>query len=56
MDIHELLRRTVESKASDLHLTVGTPPAYRLNGEMERLPYPELTRDVLSPMLFGLLN
>ncbi len=53
MDIHELLRRTVESKASDLHLTVGTL-SYRLHGEMERLPYPELTRDVLAPMLFGL--
>lgn len=56
MDIEELLRRTVHSKASDLHLTVGAPPTIRLHGEMEKLPYPELTRDVLRMMLIGILT
>ena len=40
MDIEELLRKTVDTKASDLHLTVGAPPMTRLHGEMVRLPYP----------------
>ncbi len=56
MDIEELLRTTVTSKASDLHLTVGAPPTIRLHGEMSRLPYPELTRDVLRTMLIGILT
>ena len=42
--------------ASDLHLTVGAPPMTRLQGEMSRLPYPELTRDMLRTMLLSLLN
>ncbi len=56
MDIEELLRKTVTSKASDLHLTVGAPPTIRLHGEMQQLPYPELTRDVLRTMLIGILT
>ena len=56
MDIEELLRKTVTSKASDLHLTVGAPPTIRLHGEMQPLPYPELTRDGLRTMLIGILT
>ena len=56
MDIEELLRKTVLSKASDLHLTVGAPPTIRLHGEMQQLAYPELTRDVLRTMLIGILT
>ncbi len=56
MDIEELLRKTVHSEASDLHLTVGAPPTIRLHGEMQRLPYPELTRDILRMMMIGLLT
>ena len=56
MDIEELLRKTVLSKASDLHLTVGAPPTIRLHGEMSQLPHPELTRDALRTMLIGILT
>ena len=56
MDIEELLRKTVVSKASDLHLTVGAPPTIRLHGEMQQLPYPELSRDILRSMLIGILT
>ena len=56
MDIEELLRKTVVSKASDLHLTVGAPPTIRLHGEMMSLPYPELSRDVLRTMMIGILT
>lgn len=56
MDIEELLRTTVESKASDLHLTVGAPPTIRLHGEMQPLPYPLLTRDGLKTMLLSILT
>jgi twitching motility protein PilT len=56
MELEELLRITVDSNASDLHLTVGTPPTYRLHGEMERMQYPELTRETLRGMLIGVLT
>ena len=56
MDIEELLRKTVASKASDLHLTVGAPPTIRLHGEMQKMPYPELTRDNLRVMMLGILT
>ncbi|MEO7714685.1 MAG: type IV pilus twitching motility protein PilT [Capsulimonas sp.] len=56
MDLEELLKTTVAHKASDLHLTVGAPPAFRLHGEMERLPYPDMTRDVLRAMLLSILT
>ena len=56
MDIEELLRKTVLAKASDLHLTVGAPPTVRLHGEMQALPYPELTRDGLRTMLISILT
>jgi len=41
MEIHyaidELLGQMPEWKASDLHLTVGSPPAVRVNGRLERV-------------------
>ena len=35
--IDDLIQQTVERGASDLHLTVGSPPALRVKGELERL-------------------
>jgi twitching motility protein PilT len=35
--IDDLLRRTVEAGASDLHIKVGSPPVVRVDGELRRL-------------------
>src|SRR3954465_6658326 len=35
--MEDLLRLVVEENASDLHLSVGAPPALRLNGRLIRL-------------------
>ena len=35
--VQELLKRAVEEKASDLHLTVGAPPVLRVNKELKSL-------------------
>ena len=35
--LQELLRKTIEMKASDLHLTVGLPPTIRFNGKLIHL-------------------
>lgn len=46
MDINELLRLAVEIKASDLHLRVGLPPIFRINGRLEWCnDIPPLTND-----------
>ncbi|MBL8693477.1 MAG: type IV pilus twitching motility protein PilT [Planctomycetes bacterium] len=39
MALEQLLRRMVEMDASDLHLKVGTPPGFRIHGDI--VPYQE---------------
>jgi twitching motility protein PilT len=54
--IDDLLTRMVEHDASDLHLAVGSPPAMRVHGHLERYPdveklTPENTRDLIYAIL-----
>lgn len=35
--IQNLLQRAYEEKASDLHITVGIPPVYRINGQLRQM-------------------
>jgi twitching motility protein PilT len=55
MNINEVLQKTVELQASDLHITVGLPPMMRVNGML--LPYgeiqmtPEDTKDMMGQVL-----
>ncbi len=41
--VEDLLRLVIDEGASDLHLTVGAPPALRLNGRLIKLDTPALT-------------
>ena len=43
MDIHELLKKSAELGASDLHITVGLPPISRIHGHLQRLSEERLT-------------
>ena len=56
MDLLELLRKTVRDGASDLHLTVGARPSYRLHGHIVPLEYPLLDAATLRGMLDGQMN
>lgn len=47
-DLNELLRYMVSIKASDLHLRVGSPPVFRLNGALDVYGQERLTPDWLS--------
>ncbi|MDQ0975663.1 twitching motility protein PilT [Neobacillus niacini] len=42
--IENILRAALEFKASDIHLTVGVPPIFRINGEIKRYG-----KDILLP-------
>ncbi|HEU4963794.1 MAG TPA: type IV pilus twitching motility protein PilT [Bacilli bacterium] len=43
MNAQDLLRTAHEQGASDLHLTVGSPPVLRINGDLRALPDSALT-------------
>lgn len=43
--IDTLLRIVVDKKASDLHLTVGSPPMIRVDGDLQRLKWRTLTEE-----------
>ncbi|WP_047150613.1 type IV pilus twitching motility protein PilT [Aneurinibacillus tyrosinisolvens] len=45
IDINKLLRYACEKGASDLHITVGASPVFRIDGELRRLDIPPLTPD-----------
>ena len=55
MDITELLKRTLEKGATDLHLTVGAPPTIRVECTLTPLTdvplRPEDTRDLVRQLL-----
>lgn len=47
-NLKELLEKTIELNASDLHLTTGTPPVIRLNGKLMAIGEENLTKDIMS--------
>jgi twitching motility protein PilT len=57
MEIQELLALTIKNKASDLHLMVGLPPTFRIDGALRYLTtYPALKSADLEEMIFSLLT
>src|SRR3954467_3651825 len=57
LSIDALLERMVARNASDLHVTVGTPPALRVHGTLERYQdIPELTPEDTHQMLYRILS
>ena len=52
----ELLQRTLEMKASDLHLTAGSPPQVRVDGDLQRLDMPELTPSDTKQYAYSVLT
>lgn len=57
MEIKTLLEKTVNSGASDLHLTIGAPPTLRINGVLSSIPgIGPLNPEDLEELVFGLLN
>jgi twitching motility protein PilT len=54
--IPELLEAMVERGASDLHITVGTPPTIRQHGDLVRLDeYPVLDKRGIQGMIYAIL-
>jgi len=55
--LHELLKKLIELNGSDLHLTNGTPPQVRIDGELRPLDgYPPLGRDDTQRLVYSVLS
>jgi twitching motility protein PilT len=55
-DINELLKYSLESGASDLHLSVGSIPMVRIHGIMKKLKLPELDSSTMLKIKDDVLN
>ncbi len=57
-DVHidELLTLTVQSGASDLHLSVGLPPMVRKDGKLVGLPFEKMQERDTQRIVFDVLN
>lgn len=56
IDIVELLQFVKESGASDLHITTGIPPAYRMDGQLKHFDLPALEPDDVHGIIYSILN
>ena len=55
--INEILKRIVDSKASDLHLSVGCLPGYRIDGKLVPLKdYGTISNEMLEEALFSVIS
>ncbi len=54
--IEQLLREMVNRKASDLHLRVGVPPVYRINGTLTRLFDVRIDSVMMDSFLDDIMN
>ena len=56
MTLSELLKATLVAGASDLHLSVGTPPQVRVDGDLRRLDHAALTPDSTKTLVYSVLT
>jgi len=57
LSIDTLLEQMVAHNASDLHITVGSHPALRVRGQLERLEgFPVLTADATRQLLYRIIS
>ncbi len=56
LGIHELLQQAGERKASDIHLTVESPPVLRIDGTLSRMAEENLNRADMEAFVRSLMN
>ena len=54
--LDELLRQMKQQGASDLHLTSGSAPYMRINGDMVKLHYRDVSADTCQALVFEILT
>ncbi|WP_281559929.1 type IV pilus twitching motility protein PilT [Thalassomonas sp. RHCl1] len=56
MDITELLAFSVQHNASDLHLSTGTPPSIRVDGDVRKLNIPAFDEKDVNALVYDIMN
>ena len=56
IQIQQLFKVMVDNGASDLHISVGTPPGMRISGEVIRVKIPALTADDTKRLVYQILT
>jgi twitching motility protein PilT len=54
--LRELLELMVKRNASDLHITVGTPPILRIDGKLTKTDYEDLTPELTKKLAYSIMN
>lgn len=54
--LDDLFKIMVEKKASDLHLTSGAAPSFRIDGDIQQLDYRELSSKECQALIFEILS
>ncbi|TMB10642.1 MAG: type IV pili twitching motility protein PilT, partial [Deltaproteobacteria bacterium] len=54
-NLHQLLKAMVEKGASDLHITTGSPPQLRIDGNLVPLKTPPLTPVETKQLCYSIL-
>lgn len=54
--LEDLLVTMMEHRASDLHLSAGSPPLMRVDGELQPLPFSVLTPPAIQSILYAILT
>ena len=55
-DLKDLLQRSIEENASDVHFTVGRPPCYRIDGVLSAIEGERLMPDTLEELLLPIME
>jgi len=56
MTMRQLLEEMVSKNASDLHITVGAPPVFRIDGDLAPTSYEVLTPQMTEQLVYSILN
>ncbi len=56
VSLEELLTELIERGGSDLHLSAGSPPRYRVNGELVPTEYEVLTPETTQELIYSVLT
>ena len=56
MDINKLLEEMIKRGASDLHITVGSPPQFRIDGKLIKMDGPSLSEEDTRHLCFSILD
>lgn len=55
-EIDKLFKLMIQQNASDMHLSAGSQPFFRIHGQMTPLNHPPLENDAVQSLIFEILN